>query len=258
MKKLHWESLLLLCVLVFLPRNSYGQQQQQQLQQQQRSPLLVAVIDVQSVLQNHPAITDEIPILQQQFQKEVAKASQIEQNCQKNVEKLQTEYKIGSPEYENALRPIRDQLRNLEVELQEKQTGYLNQISKIRYKVFMDVQSAIQEVAVQSGILVVHLKLKMDRTNVSEEVATLQEADNNVVVWNHPKCDITEMVKNQLAQNVGTPKTKAGGPLENMAGNIRPSGPQQNLQTFGNNLNNGANNGRPAMASQPNANNRMQ
>ena len=69
--------------------------------------------------------------------------------------------------------------------------------------------------------MIVHSKIKLDAAGkVPEEIATLQEADQNPIVWNRPECDITDAVIKQLAAKVGTPKTQTAvaqqTPLSNL------------------------------------------
>ena len=96
------------------------------------------------------------------------------------------------------------------------------QRTQLLFRAYKDLQAAIQEVAKQNGVLIVHSKVKIaadPEANVSEEFLTLQEADQNTIVWNRPECDITELVKAQLLATVGASAepAAASSPLE---GNI--------------------------------------
>lgn len=199
----------------------------------QQQSLIVGVINLPEVLQKHPAMVDEMKMLRDSFEKDAKDVVLFRQNLMKKAEELKTAFRIGTDEYEAQLRPIRDQLREVESQLQEKQNKIQGQVNKLQYRAYVDIMKAIEYVAGQRGIVVVHLRLKLDRANISEEVAALQEADANTVVWARPECDITNDVITVLAQMVGVPKTGASGVLSGFSGGLTPSSPAPGVQQGG-------------------------
>lgn len=200
----------------------------QQPQAQQR-PLLIGVVDMPSVIQSHPITVDEVPLIRDAFQKDQLEAKKYEQSCQKQVDQIKQQFKYGTPQFEEAVRPIKEGLRKAEIQLQDKQSEVMNQVNQLQYRVYTDIQKAVQQVTTQKGILIVHTKIKLDRNGVAEEVAAVQEADANpTLVWNHPACDITEDVKAALLQITGAPKNTAAGALGNISGQLQASQPTQN------------------------------
>ncbi|MDO5579642.1 MAG: OmpH family outer membrane protein [Planctomycetia bacterium] len=184
--------------------------------QAQQVSLLIGIVDLPSVLQKHPIIVDQVSLIQQSFQKEKLEFTRFEQDCQKRVAALAQEHKIGTPEYEAAISPIREELRQKERGFLEKQQKIQAEATKLQFKAVQDVRTAIETVAAQKGIITVLQKFKVNRKNVSEEIAALQEMDN-LVVWNRPECEITQDVIAVLAQMVGTPKGNPLGAISNQA-----------------------------------------
>lgn len=182
----------------------------------QQAALLVGVIDMRAVLQNHPIVADEIPGLGQQLQAMQADLVAKSRDAQKQIEGIQQQYKIGSPEFEERIAPLRQQMREAEAQAQEKQQMLVAERTQMMYRVYKDVQAAVDAVARQRGVIIVHSKIKYSRdANVSEEVVALEEANQNPIVWNREECDITEAVKAQLAATVGAPKTQATAAASN-------------------------------------------
>ncbi|MDO5567471.1 MAG: OmpH family outer membrane protein, partial [Planctomycetia bacterium] len=159
-------------------------------------------------------------------QKEVLEFKKFQQACAKKAEEINNTYKMGTPEFDEQIRPLRDQLRNAEVQMQEKQAKLSQEVNKLQFKVYSDIQESVQAVCQQKGILIVFTKLKTPRKGVTEEMAMVRDADSNIVVWNRPECDITQDVIAVLGQRVGVPKTAPGGALSNLSGNLTPSGPR--------------------------------
>ncbi len=196
----------------------------QQAQPQRSAALLIGVVDLPRVLQAHPIASDEAPVLRDAFMKEQAEFQRYQQSCQKQADQILQQYKLGTPQYEEALQPIKEGLRQAEIQLQDKQAQVSAQMTQLQYQVYTDVQKALQQVATQKSLLIVFTKIKLDRDGVAEELAALQEADTNqLIAWNHPACDITEDVKTALAQIAGTPKNTASpeSPLSNISGQIQ-------------------------------------
>lgn len=216
-------ALLFVCLFASFAVAAIAEAQQPQAQRQ--TPLMVAVVDMPSVIKAHPITTDTIPQIQQSFQKEVLEAQKYEQTCQKQVDQIKQEFKYGTPQFEQAVKPIKDGLRQAQVQLQDKQAEVMSQANQLQYKVFTDIQQAVQQVALQKQAIIVLTKIKLERNGVAEEVAAVQEADANaLLVWSRPECDITEEVKAALEQIAGVSKTN-GGALANISGQIQASAP---------------------------------
>ena len=223
-----------LCGALFCAVSALQAQQPQQAQQSQPRALLIGVVDMPSVLQSHPITVDEMPILRDSFAKERLEAQKYEQTCMKQVEQIKQQYKMGTPQFDEATKPIREGLRQAEIQLQDRQAEVMNQVNQLQYKIYTDVQKAVQQVAERKGILIVHTKIKLDRKGVAEEVAAVQEADANpTLVWNHPACDITEDVKAALAVIAGTPQGNAatGGALDNISSQAQVNAAQPAAKT---------------------------
>ena len=172
--------------------------------------LLVGVIDMRAVLERHPGVAEQMPALVQRLQAEEQKLMKARQEADKEVAAIQAEFEVGSQEYTERTRAIREKFTAAGFEAQEAQEAIVAERTKILYQAYTDVQDAIKTVAQQYGILIVHSKIKFDAAGkVPEEVVALQEADQNPIVWNRPECDITDAVIKQLAAKVGEPKTAA-------------------------------------------------
>jgi Skp family chaperone for outer membrane proteins len=181
--------------------------------------LLVAVIDMRAVLERHPGVADKMPALVERLKAEEQKLMQARQAADKEVAGVQAEFEVGSPEYTDRVNNIRKRVSDATFEAQGAQDAIISERTKILYQAYVDVQDAIKTVAQANGVLIVHSKIKFEAAGkIPEEVATLQEADSNPIVWNRPECDITEAVIKQLALKVGEPKAKAPaqGALSNL------------------------------------------
>lgn len=187
-----------------------------------RQPILVGVIDMRAVLERHPGVADKMPALVQRLQGEEQKLMQARQAADKEIAGVQAEFEVGSQDYADRTRAIREKLTNASFEAQEAQEAIVAERTKILYQAYVDVQEAIKTVAQQKGVLIVHSKIKFDAAGkVPEEVVALQEADQNPIVWNRPECDITDAVIKQLAAKVGAPKTQTGAaPTQTALSNI--------------------------------------
>lgn len=218
-------SALLCAVLSVAAGSAQAQQAQQASAAQPRAQrnLLVGVVDLRAVLANHPVVTDEIPALTQKLRLEQVEFGKAQQEAQANLEKLQQTYKVGTPEYEDQMGSVRKSLSDAQFKAEEAQQKIVMQRTQLLFRAYKDLQAAIQEVAKQNGILIVHSKVKLNadsEANVSEEFLTLQEADQNTIVWNRPECDITEQVKAQLAKSVGVSTQKKAADAESPLANL--------------------------------------
>lgn len=218
-------SALLCAVLSVAAGSAQAQQAQQASAAQPRAQrnLLVGVVDLRAVLANHPVVTDEIPALTQKLRLEQVEFGKAQQEAQANLEKLQQTYKVGTPEYEDQMGSVRKSLSDAQFKAEEAQQKIVMQRTQLLFRAYKDLQAAIQEVAKQNGILIVHSKVKLNadsEANVSEEFLTLQEADQNTIVWNRPECDITEQVKAQLAKAVGVSTQKKAADAESPLANL--------------------------------------
>ena len=203
----------------------------------QRAPqrnLLVGVVDLRAVLSNHPIVADQIPELTQKLQMVQIEFTKAQQEAQERLNKLQQAYKVGTPEYDEQMGAIRKELSDAQFKAEDAQQKVVMERTQLLFRAYKDLQAAIQEVAKQNGVLIVHSKVKITAdpdANVSEEFLTLQEADQNTIVWNRPECDITEQVKSQLEAAVGAPKSAASAassPLANLGDQaINAARPQQ-------------------------------
>lgn len=185
--------------------------------------LLVGVVDLRSVLQNHPIVVDELPALGLKLQEEQVSLTKARDEADKKVASLQKEYSqmIGTPEFEEKVGVVRKEFSDAEFKAREVQQKLVAQRTQLLFKAYEDLQKAIEDVARQKGILIVHSKIVIavpENATVSKEVVALEEADQNTIVWNRPECDITEYVKARLTEIAGSPKQKAenGGGLNNL------------------------------------------
>ncbi len=185
--------------------------------------LLVGVVDLRSVLQNHPVVVDDIPALSLQLQQEQVTLSKAKEDADKKVASLQKEYNLalGTPEFEDKVGVVRKEYSDAEFKAREVQQKLVAQRTQLLFKAYQDLQQAIETVAKQNGIIIVHSKIKLavpEDASVSKEVVALEEADQNSIIWNRPECDITEQVKKQLTVIAGTPSQKAevGSSLNNL------------------------------------------
>ncbi|MDO5567585.1 MAG: OmpH family outer membrane protein, partial [Planctomycetia bacterium] len=141
----------------------------------QQAPILVGVMDTLAVIQKHPIATDQISLVDQSYQKDVLEFKKFQQACAKKAEEINNTYKIGTPEFDEQIRPLRDQLRNAEVQMQEKQAKLSQELNKLQYKVYSDIQEAVQAVCQQKGILIVFSKIKTPRQGVTEDMAMVRD-----------------------------------------------------------------------------------
>ncbi|MDO5554408.1 MAG: OmpH family outer membrane protein [Planctomycetia bacterium] len=190
----------------------------------QNTPILVGILDMPAVVQQHPIIADQVPLLQDSLRKEALAMQQVQQSAKADMDKLKDSFKIGSDEYEQNLAPIRDRVRQAEAAFQEKQSSMEADMAKLQYQVLQDVRAAIEVVAAQKGIIVVLPRVKVANDSVSDEIKFIQEMTSNVVIWHRNECEITKDVLAALSQKVGTPKTK-GGALGNISGGLTPNAP---------------------------------
>lgn len=193
---------------------------------QPRRNLIVAVIDMRSVLERHPGVADKMPALVERLKAEEQKLMKARQEADKEIAGVQAEFEVGSQEYTDRVNAIRKKLADAGFEAQGAQDAIVAERTKILYQAYVDVQDAIKTVAIANGVLIVHSKIKFEAAGkMPEEVAALQEADSNPIVWNRPECDITDAVIKQLAAKVGEPTTKA--PAQGALSNLG----QQAMQT---------------------------
>lgn len=186
--------------------------------------LLVGVVDLRSVLQNHPVIAEEIPALGMELQKAQVELANAKEVADKKVAQLQQEFNlvVGTPEFEDKIGDVRKEFSDEEFKAREVQQKLVAKRTQLLFKAYQDLQTAITAVAKQNGIIIVHSKIKIavpENAAVSREALALEEADQNTIVWNRPECDITELVKAQLAAMTGSVAqnaTNADNPLGNL------------------------------------------
>lgn len=228
MKHAHMIFSALSCALLCLIGGfAQAQQAQQGSSSQQARPaaknLLVGVVDLRAVLEIHPTIADEIPAITMQIEEERIALSKAKDDADRRVASLQKEYNnlIGTPEFEDKVSVVRKDFSDAEFKAFEVQKKLVAKRTQLLFKAYEDLQQAIEVVAKQNGIIVVHSKVKIpvpENPRVSREEVALAEADQNTIVWNHPACDITDQVKAQIVSIAGVPKQSAGagGSLDNL------------------------------------------
>ena len=162
-----------LFLMLVMPIAAFAQQAQQPAANAPaKSPaLIVAVVDLPALIKAHPVTADEVPMLQEQFKKEALEAQKTQQNYQKEMEKVTHEYNIGTPQFEEAVRPIKEGMRQLEAQMQDKQAEMQNRLVPLQYKVYSDIQKAVEKVAYEKRAYIVHAKVSVDRAGISEELA---------------------------------------------------------------------------------------
>lgn len=198
--------------------------------QQAQPPLWFGVLDMPSIIKVHPITVDSLPLIQQSAQKNALAFEEYKKTYNKQVQQLQQQYKLGTPQFEEAVKPLNDSFRQAQNDAQDQLNKITGEVSKLEYQVYQDIQKAVETVAGQKGIIFVQCKVRMDRQGVTEEVAAVQELMGNMpLVWNRSECDITEDVKATLLQITGPPKT--AGALNNISGQVStgvPGAPQSN------------------------------
>lgn len=186
-----------------------------------QAALLVGVIDMRAVLERHPSVADEMPALVKSLQAEEAKVMEARKTADQELAGIQDQFEVGSKEYNEQTRAIKERYSDVTFKAQEVQEGVVAQRTRLLYKAYTDIQDAIKIVAQQQGLLIVHSKIKFDAAGkVPEEVVALQEADQNPIVWNRPECDITDAVIKQLAAKVGSPKAQANAAQQTPLSNV--------------------------------------
>lgn len=186
-----------------------------------QAALLVGVIDMRAVLERHPSVADEMPALVKSLQAEEAKVMEARKTADQELAGIQDQFEVGSKEYNEQTRAVRERYSDVTFKAQEVQEGVVAQRTRLLYKAYTDIQDAIKIVAQQQGLLIVHSKIKFDAAGkVPEEVVALQEADQNPIVWNRPECDITDAVIKQLAAKVGSPKAQANAAQQTPLSNV--------------------------------------
>jgi len=226
----------LICASVCV-MGTFAQAQQQAASQPRQKNLLVGVVDVRDCLSVHP-FNDEIQALQKKLQLEGVEYAKAQQEAQDAMLKLQQEFKVGTPEYEQQMSAIRQKLADAQLKAQSAQDKLVVERTQCLFKAYKDLQAAIKAVAVQNGVVIVHSKVKItvpEGANVSEEEIALQEADANLVLWNRPECDLTSQVKQLLsAKAPATNNSAASSPLANLGGQAMNAGAAANSPTAAN------------------------
>ena len=117
--------------------------------------------------------------------------SKAKDDADRRVASLQKEYNnlIGTPEFEDKVSVVRKDFSDAEFKAFEVQKKLVAKRTQLLFKAYEDLQQAIEVVAKQNGIIVVHSKVKIpvpENPRVSREEVALAEADQNTIVWNHP------------------------------------------------------------------------
>ncbi len=193
----------------------------------QDQPLLIGILDIQSVIGKHPLLADNLPVIQKSVKADLIDYNKFKVECQKQANELKQQYKLDSPEYETHMKAIQDQLLQREKGLQEKEIKIRTEIAKIQFKAFSDVKAIIEEVALQKGILAVFMYNKVQNNTVSAETQFIEEMKSNLVLWYRTECDITAAVTAAMAAKLGLPKTPEGqGALNGISSQLGAPAPQ--------------------------------
>jgi len=166
---------------------------QQQPAAQQATPFYVAVIDVAQVIRKHPEFMSKQTALQEEI-KQAEKTFQTRQeaiaNKQKNLESSQ--FKPGSPEYQQMIDNIANEVADFEKDARAQQRRFALANSKIMYDTYQDIKTTIGRYASARGIAQV-TDYREFEPNPADPQTVAEDMDQRLV-WYNPALNITRAI----------------------------------------------------------------
>lgn len=155
----------------------------------------VGVVELSAILQRIPELRAELAALQSDVQRAQAQFQKRQSDLLAFQRELQT-LAPGSPEFERHQESLKQQLTQLQTEMQIQQQQFFDRERQAYLQAFEKIEKAIAEVARKKGLVLV-----LRRTHAPAATATPQELLGFVsreVIWCEDQLDITEEVTRKL------------------------------------------------------------
>jgi Skp family chaperone for outer membrane proteins len=174
----------------------------------------IALIDVGKLFKNNPEFKQQMEGLQK-------RVSQAETNFKKERDSIKgmvdqlAALKSGTPEYDDLERQVAKRQSDLNVAIQLQRKEFLKQEAQIYYRVYQQIQTAVDSFAARNGIAAV-LKFNSDQPDQEKPDEILRDL-NKPVLWYNPQLDITERIRQMVESGGAAPgnANRAAAPSAN-------------------------------------------
>ena len=212
MKKIHWVTLTIGIAIVLGIYAIPAITQTQPAAQQSATPFYVAVIDVAQVMRQHPIFMERQAALKTQIDQAEATFKQRQEGIEGKRKALEgSQLKPGSPEYQQQLDNIANEMADFERDARTLQRRFALENSKIMYESFQDIKAAIHKYATARGIAQV-TDYRQFTPDPADPQSVAEDMDQRLV-WFNPSLNITQQIIGEVyaARGLQPPAPQAPG-----------------------------------------------
>ena len=156
-----------------------------------------AVVDIQHIVKNHYWYKSRMDDLKEQAQRTDMELRQLRDAAEKlNIRLREREFKVGSTEYRNLQEEYGRAQTKFAVKTQESRKWFLEEKSKIYYKVYSEIARAVKDFAKRNKITLVLQYIRNDNVKDTNPASVDRMIKNPIVFQD--RIDITEAILKSL------------------------------------------------------------
>ena len=157
----------------------------------------IAVVDIQHIFKNHYWYKSRMDDLKEQAQRTDMELRQLRDAAEKIKIQLQSgEFKVGSPSYRKLQQDYGQAQTDFAVKTQESRKWFLEEKSKIYYKVYSEIARAVKDFAKRNKITLVLQYIRNDKVKDTDPASVDRMIKNPIVFQD--RIDITEAILKSL------------------------------------------------------------
>ena len=157
----------------------------------------IAVVDIQHIFKNHYWYKSQMDNLKEQAQRTDMELRQLRDAAEKIKIQLQSgEFTVGSPSYRKLQQDYGQAQTDFAVKTQESRKWFLEEKSKIYYKVYSEIARAVKDFAKRNKITLVLQYIRNDNVKDTNPASVDRMIKNPIVFQD--RIDITEAILKSL------------------------------------------------------------
>ena len=157
----------------------------------------IAVVDIQHIFKNHYYYKSQMKLLAEQAQRTDLELKTLREKAEKIGFRLKSrEFVIGSREYRDLQQEYGQAQTDFAVKTTESRKWFLEEKSKIYYKVYSEIARSVEDFAKRNNIVLVLQYVRNDNV-ARDNPASVDRMIKNPIVFQHD-IDITERILKTL------------------------------------------------------------
>ena len=160
----------------------------------------IAVVDIDHIFKNHYWFKSQMEILKEQAKRTEMELKQMRVVAEKIKLRLESgEFKVGSPEYRKLQQDYGQANTDFAVKAQESRKWFIEEKSKIYYKVYTEITRSVEAFAKRNKITLVLQYIRNDDVDPKNPASVDRMLKNPIVFQD--RVDITEAILKSLPGN---------------------------------------------------------